>query len=133
MLCKFARKIVWKIYNGQKVATERPLFLDLIAAVGKQFVMLTEAQILNPAGELGLLVDQARGGTRRAAGEKRGAQRYSKNDRCNIHDIFLSSSEVKQMKNKGKRWVNFLLTIGNRPVAIRRKTLFPFLPVSLAV
>ena len=89
--------------------------------------------IRNAAGEWGLLVDQARGGASRAAGENSRAKNYGKNDRCNIHGIFLLSSEVKQMKNKGKRWANFLLTIGNRPVAIRRKTLFPFLPVSWAV
>jgi hypothetical protein len=64
--------------------------------------MLTEAQKLNPAGELGLLVDQARGGAGRAAGEESGAEGYSENHRCNIHGIFLSSSGVDQMKNKIK-------------------------------
>jgi len=62
--------------------------------------MLSESQILKSAGELGLLVDQARGGARRAAGEKRGAKNYRKNNRCNIHDIFLSSSGVNQMENE---------------------------------
>ena len=59
--------------------------------------MLAESQILNPAGELRLLVDQARGGARRAAGENSGAESYGKNDRCNIHGIYFSSSGVNQM------------------------------------
>jgi hypothetical protein len=62
--------------------------------------MLTEAQILKPAGELGLLVDQAREGA--ATDENSGAKSYGENHRCNIHGIFLSSSGVNQMKNKIK-------------------------------
>jgi hypothetical protein len=50
-------------------------------------VTLAESQILSPAGELGLLVDQARGGASRAAGEKSGAESYGKKNRCNIHGI----------------------------------------------
>jgi hypothetical protein len=61
--------------------------------------MLAESQILKPAGELGLLIDPARGGARRAAGENGSAESYGKNHRCNIHGIFLSSSEVNQMEN----------------------------------
>jgi hypothetical protein len=50
-------------------------------------VTLAESQILSPAGELGLLVDQARGGASRAAGEKSSAESYGKKDRCNFHGI----------------------------------------------
>ena len=60
--------------------------------------MLAESQILNPAGELGLLVDQ--GGARRSAGENSGAESYHKNNQHNRHGMFLSSSGVNQMKNK---------------------------------
>jgi hypothetical protein len=38
--------------------------------------MLAESEILNPAGELGLLIDQPRGGTLRAAAENSGAKSY---------------------------------------------------------
>ena len=75
-------------------------YVASLAAVGTQFVMLAESQILNPAGELGLLVDQAREGACRATGENSGAKSYGKNHRCNFHGIFLSSSGVNQMKNK---------------------------------
>jgi hypothetical protein len=50
-------------------------------------VTLAESQIFSPAGELGLLVDQARGGASRAAGEKSGAESYGNKDRYNIHGI----------------------------------------------
>jgi hypothetical protein len=70
-----------------------------IAAVGKQFVMLTESQVFNPAGELGLLVDQAWGGGRPSAGENSGAESYHKNNQYNRHKIFISSSGVNQMEN----------------------------------
>jgi hypothetical protein len=71
----------------QKVATKRPLYRDSIAAMFMHRVTLAESQILSPAGELGLLVDQVRGGASRAAGQKSGAESYGKNDRCNIHGI----------------------------------------------
>jgi hypothetical protein len=64
-----------------------------------QCVTLAESQVLKSAGELGLLVDQARGGLRRAADENSGGKGYRKDDRCNIHGIFLSSSGVNQMEN----------------------------------
>ena len=69
-----------------------------------QCVTLAESQILETAGELGLRVDQARGGARRATGENSGAKSYGNNNRCNFHKIFLSSNGVKQMKNKAKAW-----------------------------
>lgn len=75
-----------------------PLFLNSIAAARTHFVMLAEPQILKPARELRLLVNPVRGGTRRTGGEKGGAESYCKNDRLNVHGIFLSSSEVKLMK-----------------------------------
>ena len=61
--------------------------------------MLTEAQILSPAGELGLLVGHARGGGRPSAGENSGAESYHKNNQYNRHKIFISSSGVNQMQN----------------------------------
>ena len=86
-------------YRHIKLIHERPLFIGSIATAVAHCVTLAETQILNPAGELGLLVDQARGGARRAAGEKSGAEGYREDDRCNIHGIFLSSSGVNQMEN----------------------------------
>jgi hypothetical protein len=59
-----------------------------LAAAGSHFVMLAESQILKPVRELGLLVDQARGGARGAAGEKRGGESRSKNERCKFHGVF---------------------------------------------
>ena len=60
------------------------------------FVMLTELHILSPAGELRLLVDQARGGARRSASENSGAESYNKNNQYNRHKIFISSSRWNQ-------------------------------------
>jgi hypothetical protein len=63
--------------------------------------MLTEAQILKPAGELGLLVDQARG-ARPSADENSDAESYHKNNQYNNrHKIFLSS--VNQMGGTHER------------------------------
>ena len=56
---------------------------------GQRVVLLAEAQVLEPAGELGLVVAQARGGAHRAAGEKSGRKSYRKNNRSNFHDIVL--------------------------------------------
>jgi hypothetical protein len=62
--------------------------------------MLTEAQILKPAGELGLLVDPARDGARRSPGENSGAESYGENNQYKKrHKFFLSSSGVNQMEN----------------------------------
>jgi hypothetical protein len=104
-----------------------------IAAALMHFVMLAELQILRPGWRTATAGKTAAGRGSSSSRRKRGAKSYRKNNRCNIHGTFLSSSEVKQMKNKENDGANFLLTIRNRPVAIRRKTFFPFLPVSLAV
>jgi hypothetical protein len=73
-----------------------------IAAVVKHRVTLAESQILKPVVELVLFVNQARGRACRAACEEGGGKHYGKNERCKFHGIFLSSSGLKQMKNKVK-------------------------------
>jgi hypothetical protein len=48
-------------------------------------VTLAESQIFKSIGELGLFVNQTRGGLGRAGGEKSGRKSRRKNDRCDFH------------------------------------------------
>jgi hypothetical protein len=100
--CKSARNLIWKIGSGQKAAANWLLILGSIAAAVMQRVTLAESQIFKPVGELRLFVDQARRGACRASGKKSAAEDHRKNDRRNFHGVFLSSSGLKQMKNKVK-------------------------------
>ena len=52
-------------------------------------VPLAEPQVLKSAGELAFLVDQARGRTCSAAGEKTGRKKCGKNNRAESHGILL--------------------------------------------
>ena len=79
-------------YNSNSVAKQANA--GSIAAALMHCVTLAESQIVTPAGELGLLVGQARGEASRTAAENSGAKSYGENDRCNIDGFFLSSSRV---------------------------------------
>jgi hypothetical protein len=68
--------------------------LGSIAALVMQCVPLAESQILKAAGELRLLVDQARRGAGGTAGENNGTKSQRKNDRLNLHGNLLNEINV---------------------------------------
>jgi hypothetical protein len=65
-----------------------------------QLVTLAKAQVFKAAVELRLFVN-AWGGAATPAENSR-AECNGKNDRCELHGAFLSSSEVKQVGNEVK-------------------------------